>query len=201
MTCIIQKRYLIESDSHPLLQGWDLDRYFPSLSSWDDYYLHTLDDMIGARDLSESSFLSTYSPNVISLPWSHSANYNDLDFGKQVEVEKDINADFNYFPLALTLAPDYLTLAEDCRNGTKCKDSSMFLSPHNLHIMSKVFGERYHHPSLEGFLLCSGLDIELEWDYPSLSGSSRKHHSPINYALQSPRNEGTSSCFLLKRQE
>ncbi|KAK9993242.1 hypothetical protein SO802_022945 [Lithocarpus litseifolius] len=77
----------------------------------------------GAKDLSESFFLSTYSPNVISLPWSHSANYNDLDFGKQVEVAKDINSDFNYFPLALTLAPDYLTLAEDCRNDTKCKDS------------------------------------------------------------------------------
>ena len=86
MTYIIQKKYLIESDLHPLLQGWDLDRYSPSLSSRDDYYLHTLDDMIGAKALSESFFLSTYSPNVISLPWSHSANYNDLDFGKQVEV-------------------------------------------------------------------------------------------------------------------
>ena len=74
----------------------------------------------------------------------------------------------------------------------------MFLSPHNLLIMSKVFCERYHHPGLEGFLLHSGLDIDLEWDCPSLSGSSKKHHSPFNCALQSPRNEGTSSCFLLK---
>uniref|UniRef100_A0A7N2ML09 TIR domain-containing protein n=1 Tax=Quercus lobata TaxID=97700 RepID=A0A7N2ML09_QUELO len=111
--------------------------------------ISTLDDRIGAKDLSESSFLSTYSPNVISLPWSHSASYKDIDFGKQVEVKKDINADFNHFPLSLTLAPDSLTLVEDCRNCTKCKDGSMFLSPHNLHIMSKVFGERYHHPGLE----------------------------------------------------
>ena len=100
MTCIIQKKYPTESDSHPLLLGRDFDWYSPSLSSWDDHYLHTLDDMIGAKDLSGSSFLSTYSPNVISLPWSHSANYNDLDFGKQVEIKKDINADYNYFPLA-----------------------------------------------------------------------------------------------------
>ena len=182
------KKYLIEIESHPLLLGWDFDRnteertlsitcqyielsvYSPSLSSWDDYYQHTVDVRIGAKDLSESSFLSTYSPNVISLPWSHSASYNDIDFGKQVEVKKDINADFNHFPLALTLAPDSFTLAEDCRNCTKCKDGSMFLSPHNLHIMSKVFGERYHHPGFEGFLLCSGLDVDLEWDCP-LSGA------------------------------
>ena len=124
--------------------------------------------------------------------------YDGLDFGRQAEVKEDTNADFNHFPSALTLAPDYLTLAYDCRNDTICKDSSMVLSPHNLHIMSKVFYERYHHPGLEGFLLCSGLDIDLECDCPSLSGFSRKHHSPCNYALQSPRNEGTSSCFLLK---
>ena len=55
-----------------------------------------------------------------------------------------------------------LTLAEDCKNDTKCKDSSVFFSPHNLHIMSKVFYERYHRPGLEGFLLRSGLDIDLE---------------------------------------
>ena len=117
--------------------------------------------------------------------------YDGLDFGRQVEVKEDINADFNHFPSALTLAPDSLTLVEDCRNCTKCKDGSMFLSPHslhNLHIMSKVFGERHHHPGLEGFLLCSGLDIDLEWDCPSLSGFSRKHHSPFNCAFQSPRN-------------
>ena len=67
--------------------------------------------------------------------------------------------------------------------------------------MSKVFGERYHHPGFEGVLLSdlsSGLDFDLEWDCPSLSCSSRKHHSPFNYAFQSPRNEGTYSCFLLK---
>ena len=74
----------------------------------------------------------------------------------------------------------------------------MFLSPHNLHIMSKVFGERYHHPGLEGFLLCSRLDIELEWDHPSLSGSSRKHHSPINYALQLPEMKEHLHAFYLK---
>jgi hypothetical protein len=62
---------------------------------------------------SESSLLSICSPNVISLPWSRSARYNDLDFGKQVEGEEDINADSNHFPLALTLAPDYLTPAEN----------------------------------------------------------------------------------------
>ena len=49
--------------------------YSPSLGSWDDYYQHTLDDRIGATDLSKSSFLSTYSSNVISFPWSHSASY------------------------------------------------------------------------------------------------------------------------------
>ena len=42
--------------------------------------------------------------------------------------------------------------------------------------MSKVFCERYHHPGLEGFLLHSGLDIDLEWDRPSLSGSSKKQY-------------------------
>ena len=90
-------------------QNIELSVYSPSLSSWDDYYPHTLDDRIGAKDLSEFSFLSTYSPNIISLPWSHSASYNDLDFGNQVEVKKDINAaDFNHFPLALTLEPEYL---------------------------------------------------------------------------------------------
>ena len=83
--------------------------------------------------------------------------YDGLDFGREVEVKEDINADFNHFFSALTLAPDYLTLAEDCRNDTECKDSSMFLSPHNLHIMSKVFGEIYHHPGLEGFLLALDL--------------------------------------------
>ena len=63
-----RKKYLIESGSHPLLLGWDFDRnteertlsipcqnielsvYSPSLSSWDDYYQHTLDDRIGAKD-------------------------------------------------------------------------------------------------------------------------------------------------------
>ena len=69
--------------------------------------------------------------------------YDGLDFGRQVEVKEDINADFNHFPLALILALDYLTLAEDHKNDTKCKDSSMFLSPHDLHIMSKVFGESF----------------------------------------------------------
>ncbi|XP_075649422.1 uncharacterized protein LOC142619924 isoform X4 [Castanea sativa] len=212
------KKCLIKSGSHPLLLGWDFDRgteernssitclntelsvYSPSSSSLGDYYQHILDDRIGAKELSESSFLSTYSPNVISFPWSYSASYNDLDFGKQVEDKEDINADFNHFPLALTLAPDYLTLAEDHKNDTKCKDSSIFFSPHNLDIMSKVFGERYHHPGFEGVLsdLSSGLDFDLEWDCPSLSCSSRKHHSPFNYAFQSPRNEGTYSCFLLK---
>ena len=64
--------------------------------------------------------------------------------------------------------------------------------------MSKVFCERYHHPGLEGFLLRSGLDIDLEWDCPSLSGSSRKHHSSFNYALQSPRNEEHLHAFYLK---
>ena len=67
--------------------------------------------------------------------------------------------------------------------------------------MSNVFSERYHHPGFEGVLLSDlsfGLDFDLEWDCPSLSGSSRKHHSPFNYAFQSPRNEGTYSCFLLK---
>ena len=213
------KKYLIKSGSHPLLLGWEFDRsteernspitcqntelsvYSPSSSSLGDYYQHILDDRIGAKELSESSFLSTYSPNVISFPWSYSASYNDLDFAKQVENKEDINADFNHFPLALTLAPDYLTLAEDHKNDTKCKDSSIFFSPHNLNIMSKVFGERYHHPGFKGVLLSdlsSGLDFDLEWVCPSLSGSSRKHHSPFNYAFQSPRNEGTYSCFLLK---
>ncbi|XP_065624510.1 uncharacterized protein LOC111986220 isoform X3 [Quercus suber] len=210
------KRCLIKSGSNPLLLGWDFGRnteernlsntckntelnlYSPSSSSWGGYHQHILDDRIGAKELSESSFLSTNSPNVISFPWSYSANYNDLDFGKQVEDKEDINADFNHFPLALTLAPDYLTLDEDHKNDTKCKDSSIFFFPHNLNIMSKVFGERYHHPGFEGVLLSSGLDFDLEWDCPSLSGSSRKHHPPVNYAFQSPRNEGTYSCFLLK---
>jgi hypothetical protein len=35
-----------------------------------------------------------------------------------------------------------------------------------------VFSERYHNPGVEGFLLSSGLDIDLEWNCPSLSGSS-----------------------------
>ncbi|XP_075647872.1 uncharacterized protein LOC142618748 isoform X1 [Castanea sativa] len=213
------KKCLINSGSHPLLLGWDFDRsteernsyitcqntelsvYSPSSSSLGGYYQHILDDRIGAKELSESSFLSTFSPNVISFPWSYSASDNDLDFGKQVEDKEDINADFNHFPLALTLAPDYLTLAEDHKNDTKCKDSSIFFSPHNLNIMSKVFSERYHHPGYEGVLLSdlsSGVDFDLEWDCPSLNGSSRKHHSPFNYAFQSPRNEGTYSCFLLK---
>nr|POE84367.1 hypothetical protein CFP56_66404 [Quercus suber] len=210
------KKCLIKSGSNPLLLGWDFGRnteernssntcqnaelnlYSPSSSSLGGYHQHILDDRIGAKELSESSFLSTNSPNVISFPWSYSANYNDLDFGKQVEDKEDINADFNHFPLALTLAPDYLTLDEDHKNDTKCKDSSIFFSPHNLNIMRKVFGERYHHPGFEGVLLSSGLDFDLEWDCPSLSGSSRKHHPPVNYAFQSPRNEGTYSCFLLK---
>ncbi|XP_030925660.1 uncharacterized protein LOC115952620 isoform X2 [Quercus lobata] len=210
------KKCLIKSGSNPLLLGWDFGRnteernssntcqntelnlYSPSSSSLGDYHQHILDERIGAKELSESSFLSTNSPNVISFPWSHSANYNELDFGKQVEDKEDINADFNHFPLALTLAPDYLTLAEDHKNDTKCKDSSIFFSPHNLDIMSKVFGERYHHPGFEGVLLSSGLDLDLEWDCPSLSGSSRKHHPPVNCAFKSPRNEGTYSCFLLK---
>ena len=165
------------------------------------YHQHILDERLGAKELSESSFLSTNSPNVISFPWSHSANYNELDFGKQVEDKEEINADFNHFPLALTLAPDCLTLAEDNKHDKKCQDSSIFFSPHNLDIISKVFGERYHHPGFEGVLLSdlsSGLDFDLEWDCPSLSGSSRKHHPPFNYAFQSPRNEGTYSCFLLK---
>ena len=36
--------------------------------------------------------------------------YNGLDFGRQVDVnvKEDTNADFNHFPLALTLALDYL---------------------------------------------------------------------------------------------
>ena len=97
----------------------------------------------------------------------------------------------NCFIFSSNTCTRLLTLAEDCRNDTKCKDSSMFFSPHNLHIMSKVFCERYHRPGLEGFLL-------QKWDCPSLSGSSRKHHSPFNYAIQSHGNEGTSSCFLLK---
>ncbi|KAK4573313.1 hypothetical protein RGQ29_031325 [Quercus rubra] len=213
------KKCLIKSGSNPLLLGWDFDRsteernssntcqntelsvYSPSSSSLGDYHQHILDDRVGAKELIESSFLSTYSPNVISFPWSCSANYNDLDFGKQVEDKEDIKADFNHFPLALTLAPDYLTLAVDHKNDTKCKDSSIFFSPHNHSIMSKVFSERYHHPGFEGVLLSdlsSGLDFDLEWDCPSLSGSSRKHHSPFNYAFESPRNEGTYSCFLLK---
>ena len=107
----------------------------------------------------------------------------------------------NCFSFSSNTCTRLLTLAEDCRNDTKCKDSSMFFSPYNLHIMSKVFGERYHHPGFEGVLLSnlsSGLDFDLEWDCPSLSCSSRKHHSPFNYAFQSPRNEGTYSCFLLK---
>ena len=119
----------------------------------------------------------------------------------KLKDKEDIKADFNHFPLALTLAPDYLTLAVDHKNDTKCKDSSIFFSPHNLGIMSKVFSERYHHPGFEGVLLSdlsSRLDFDLEWDCPSLIGSSRKHHSPFNYAFQSPRNEGTYSCFLLK---
>uniref|UniRef100_A0A7N2ML85 Uncharacterized protein n=1 Tax=Quercus lobata TaxID=97700 RepID=A0A7N2ML85_QUELO len=210
------KECLIKSGSNPLLLGWDFSRnteernssntcqntelnlYSPSSSSLGDYHQHILDERIGAKELSESSFLSTNSPNVISFPWSYSANYNELDFGKQVEDKEDINADFNHSPLALTLAPDYLTLAEDHKNDTKCKDSSIFFSPHNLDIMSKVFGERYHHPGFEGVLLSSGLDFDLEWDCPSLSGSSRKHHPPVDCAFQSPRNEGTYSCFLLK---
>ena len=210
------KKCLIRSGSHPLLLGWDFDKsteernlsiscqntelnvYSRSSSSLGDYHQHILDDRIGAKELSESSFLSTYSPNVISFPWSYSTNYNDLDFGKQVEDKEEINADFNHFPLALTLAPDYLTLAEDHKNDTKCQDSSIFFSPHTLNIMSKVFGERYHHPGFEGVLLSSGLDFDLEWDCPSLSGSSRKHHPCFNYAFRSPRNEGTYSCFLLK---
>ncbi|XP_050252028.1 uncharacterized protein LOC126698686 isoform X6 [Quercus robur] len=210
------KKCLIKSGSNPLLLGWDFGRnteernssntrqntelnlYSPSSSSLGGYHQHILDERVGAKELSESSFLSTNSPNVISFPWSYSANYNELDFGKQVEDKEDINADFNHFPLALTLAPDYLTLAEDHKNDTKCKDSSIFFSPHNLDIMSKVFGERYHHPGFEGVLVSSGLDFDLEWDCPSLSGSSRKHHPPVNCTFQSPRNEGTYSCFLLK---
>ncbi|XP_075649428.1 uncharacterized protein LOC142619925 isoform X2 [Castanea sativa] len=210
------KKCLIKSGSNPLLLGWDFGRsteernssntcqntelsvYSPSSSSLGDYHQHILDDRIGTKELSESSFLSTYSPKVISFPWSYSANYNDLDFGKQVKDKEDINADFNHFPLALTLAPDYLTLAEDPKNDTKCKDSSIFFSPHNLNIMSKVFGERYYHTGFEGVLLSSGLDFDLEWDCPSLSGSSRRHHPPVNHAFQSPRNEGTYSCFLVK---
>jgi hypothetical protein len=209
-------KYLIQREPHTLLLGWDFDRsmeernlsitcqstelsvYSPSSSSWGDDHQHILDDRFGAKELSESSLLSIYSPNVISLPWSRSASYNDLDFGKQVEGEEDINADSNHFPLALTLAPDYLTPAENCKNDTKCKDSSLLLSPQNLQIMSKVFSERYHNPGVEGFLLSSGLDIDLEWNCPSLSGSSWKHHSPFDYALQPLQNEGTSACFLLK---
>ena len=84
--------------------------------------------------------------------------YNGLDLGRQVDVnvKEDTNADFNHFPLALTLAPDYL----------------LWLKIAEMILMSKVFCERYHHPGLEGFLLRSGLDIDLEWDCPSLSGSS-----------------------------
>ncbi|KAF3945616.1 hypothetical protein CMV_028025, partial [Castanea mollissima] len=151
------KKCLINSGSNPLLLGWDFGRsteernssntcqntelsvYSPSSSSLGDYHQHILDDRIGAKELSESSFLSTYSPNVISFSWSYSANYNDLDFGKQVKDKEDINADFNHFPLALTLAPDYLTLAEDHKNDTKCKDSSIFFSPHNLDINEQGF--------------------------------------------------------------
>ena len=126
--------------------------YSPSSSSLGDYYQHILDDRKGAKELSESSFLSIYSPNVISSPWSYSTSYNDLDFGKQVKDKEDINVDFNHFPIALTLAPNYLTLAEDHKNDTKCKDSSIFFSPQNLDIMSKVFSERYYHPGFEGIL-------------------------------------------------
>uniref|UniRef100_A0A7N2MK95 TIR domain-containing protein n=1 Tax=Quercus lobata TaxID=97700 RepID=A0A7N2MK95_QUELO len=107
--------------------------------------ISTLDDRIGAKDLSESSFLSTYSPNVISLPWSHSASYKDIDFGKQVEVKKDINADFNHFPLALTLAPDYLLLwLKIAKMALNAK-----MAPHHMHttIRSHAYfsaGSRFH---------------------------------------------------------
>ena len=80
------KKCLIKSGSHPLLLGWDFDRsteernssitcqntklsvYSPSSSSLGDYHQHILDDRIGAKELSESSFPSAYSPNVISFP-------------------------------------------------------------------------------------------------------------------------------------
>ena len=82
------KKCLIKSGSHPLLLGRDFDRgteernssitcqnaelsvYSPSSSSLGDYYQQILDDRMGAKELSESSFLSIYSPNVISFPWS-----------------------------------------------------------------------------------------------------------------------------------
>ena len=64
--------------------------------------------------------------------------------------------------------------------------------------MSKVFGERYHHPGFKGVLLSSGLDFDLEWDCPSLSGSSRKHHPPFNMLFGLPEMKEHIHAFYSK---
>ncbi|XP_059431425.1 uncharacterized protein LOC132164922 isoform X2 [Corylus avellana] len=203
--------YSIQREQHALLLGWDFDEgidkrnlsntckntelsvYSPSSSSWGDDHQHIMNDRFGENEFSKSSFLSICSPKVIPLPRSQSllASYTDHDFGRHViGDEEDIYTDVNHFPLALSLTPDYLNLAEDCKNDTECKDNSIFRAPQNLHhIMSKVFSKTYHCPGIEGSLFSSAL---------GLTGSSREHYSPFNYALQTPRNEGTSSRFLLK---
>jgi hypothetical protein len=205
--------YSIQREQHALLLGWDFDEgtdkrnlsnicqntelsvYSPSSSSRGDEHQHILDDRFGENEFSKSSFLSICSPKVIPLPRSQSpsASYtdHDFDFERLVTGDKeDIYTDVNHFPLALSLAPDYLNLAEDCKNDTECKDNSIFRAPQNLYnMMSKVFSKTYHCPGVEGSLFSSAL---------GLTGSSREHYSPFNYALQTPRNEGTSSHFLLK---
>ncbi|KAG6719216.1 hypothetical protein I3842_04G191100 [Carya illinoinensis] len=209
-------KYVIEREPSALLLGWDFDCdhdernlsvicrstemsvHSPSSSSWGNDPQHILDDGFGLSELTKSSFLSIYSPNIL-LPWSQSASYSDHDFRRcVVEGQENIYTDFNCFPLPLPITADYLNLDEDCENDTKCKDSSIFFAPQSLrHIMSKVLGEKYHHPGIEGFLLSSELDFDVEWNCHSSTGSSKKHHSPFNYALQSPQGEGTSSHFLL----
>lgn len=208
--------YVFKREPPTLLIGWDFDSghdernlsaicqstemsvHSPSSSSWGNDSQHILDDGFGLNELTKSSFLSIYSPNVL-LPWSQSASYCDHAFGRRVvEGQENIYTDFNHFPLGLSITPDSLNLDEDCENDSKCKDSSIFLPPQNLHhILSKVLGEEYHHPGIEGFLLSSELDIDAEWNCLSFTGSSRKRHSPFNYALKSPQGEGTSSHFLL----
>lgn len=203
--------YLIRREPHSLLLGWDFDEgidtrnlwntcqstelsvYSPSSTSWGDDHQHIMDDRFGANEFSKSSFLSICSPKVIPLPRSQSplASYGDHDFGRYViGDEEDIYTDVNHFPLALSLKPDYLNLDEDCKNDIEYKYSSIFRAPQNLHhIMSKVFSKRYHCPGVESFLFSSAL---------GLTGSSREHHSPFNYALQTPQNKGTSLRFLLE---
>ncbi|XP_041009170.1 uncharacterized protein LOC121253247 isoform X2 [Juglans microcarpa x Juglans regia] len=209
-------KYVIEREPPTLLLGWDFDYdhdernlsvicqstemnvHSPSSSSWGNGPQHILDDRFCLNELTKSSFLSIYSPNIL-LPWSQSASCSDHDFRRRVvECQENRYTDFNHFPLPLSITPDYLNLDEDCENDTKCKDGSILLAPQDLcHIMSKVLDEKNHHPGIEGFLLSSELDIDVEWNCRSSTGSSRKHHSPFNYALQSPQGEGTSSHFLL----